>query len=297
MKLRIGCLMLLLLSLVLPTAAQVETRTGPNGSTGQNAPTVLQVTGGTGGAGGMGFASGAGGGIRLTSGIGGFPFGAGGRMQLTSGVGGGAAGGCPIPPGPPCSNSGGIGGSVQIMGGIGGAGATSGVAFSSGGPGGSITLQPGAGGTAGNHGRHGAPGNVLLAPSFGKVGIGFSTPTVTLDVVSGGGTLADAWNIRSSRRFKTNIQPLIGALEKVERLQGVSYERKADGKHEIGVVAEDVNRVVPEVVSSDPDTHEVQGVDYSRLAALLIEAVKSQQAEIQQLKARIEQLTSMAPGK
>ena len=112
----------------------------------------------------------------------------------------------------------------------------------------------------------------------------------------GGSTLADAWNIRSSRRFKINIQPLIGALEKVERLQGVSYERKADGKHEIGVVAEDVAQIVPEVVSRDPETHEVQGVDYSRLAALLIEAVKSQEAEIQQLKVRIGQLTSNSSG-
>jgi len=302
MKLGIGCLMLLLLSLVLPLAAQVETRTGPNGSTGQNAPTVLTVTGGTGGgSGGLGFPSGSGGGVRLTSGTGGFPFGSGGGMQFTSGAGAAAAGGCPIPPGPPCSNSAGAGGLVRIMGGTGGAGARSGSAFSSGGSGGSITLQPGAGGTAGLNGRHGASGNVLLAPSFGRVGIGFSSPTVTLDVTPGGGTLADAWNIRSSRRFKTNIQPLEGALQKVERLQGVSYERKTDGKHEIGLVAEDVNRVVPEVVSRDPDTHEVQGMDYSRLAALLIEAVKSQQtelqsqqAEIERLKTQIEQLTSRA---
>src|SRR3989442_1388762 len=60
MKLRIGRLTSGLLFLVLPMAAQVETRTGPNGSTGQNAPTVLQVIGGTGGSGGSGFASGAG---------------------------------------------------------------------------------------------------------------------------------------------------------------------------------------------------------------------------------------------
>lgn len=93
-------------------------------------------------------------------------------------------------------------------------------------------------------------------------------------------------------RIKTNIQPLHGALEKIERLQGVSYERKSDGKHEIGVVAEDVDRIVPEVVSRDPKTHEVQGVDYSRLAALLIEAVKSQQTEIERLNSRIDQLTS-----
>ena len=111
-----------------------------------------------------------------------------------------------------------------------------------------------------------------------------TNPLATLDVGVGGTTKADSWTTRSSRRFKTNIQPLERSLEKIEQLQGVSYERKSDGKREIGVVAEDVAQIVPEVVSRDPKTHEVQGVDYSRLAALLIEAVKAQQAELQSQK-------------
>ncbi|SPE45698.1 hypothetical protein SBA7_950014 [Candidatus Sulfotelmatobacter sp. SbA7] len=164
-----------------------------------------------------------------------------------------------------------------------------------GGAGGSIALRPGAGGSGTTHGK---PGNVILAlPPGGAVGVGTASPAATLDVVAGGTTLADAWTTRSSREFKANIQPLEGALEKVVQLQGVSYERKSDGKHEIGVVAEDVAQIVPEVVSRDPNTHDLQGVDYSRLTALLIEAVKSQQAEIQHLKAQIEQLTSNDGGK
>jgi hypothetical protein len=137
---------------------------------------------------------------------------------------------------------------------------------------------------------------ILLPGTTSGVGIGTTSPAHTLEVVAGGTTLADAWTVRSSRRFKTNIQPLEGALEKVEQLQGVSYERKSDGKHEIGVIAEDVDQIVPEVVSRSPKTKEVQGVDYARLAALLIEAVKSQQAEIQELKAQIGQLTSNPAG-
>jgi hypothetical protein len=137
---------------------------------------------------------------------------------------------------------------------------------------------------------------ILLPGATSGVGIGTTSPANTLEVVAGGTTLADAWTVRSSRRFKTNIQPLEGALEKVEQLQGVSYERRTDGKHEIGVIAEDVDQIVPEIVSRDPKTKEVQGVDYARLAALLIEAVKAQQAEIQQLKAQIGQLTSNPAG-
>jgi hypothetical protein len=121
-------------------------------------------------------------------------------------------------------------------------------------------------------------------------------PTATFELAVGGTTLADQWTTRSSRRFKTNIQPLVGALAKVLQLQGVSYDRKTDGQHEIGVVAEDVAQVVPEVVSRDPSTHEVQGVDYSKMSSLLIEAIKSQQAEIQQLKVLIDQLRSKPSG-
>jgi len=79
---------------------------------------------------------------------------------------------------------------------------------------------------------------------------------------------------------------------KVEQLQGVSYERRADGKHEIGVIAEDVARILPEIVAQNPDTRQIEGVDYSRLTALLIEAIKSQQVEIQQLQIEILQIKS-----
>jgi hypothetical protein len=68
----------------------------------------------------------------------------------------------------------------------------------------------------------------------------------------------------------------------VERLQGVSYDMKDSGKHEIGVIAEEVGAVVPEVVSYEENGKDARGVDYSRLTALLIEATKQQQREIRQ---------------
>jgi len=67
-------------------------------------------------------------------------------------------------------------------------------------------------------------------------------------------------------------------------LRESGFINSPDGQRDIGVVAEDVAQVVPELIARDPDTHEVQGVDYSRFAALLIEAVKSQQAEIEELE-------------
>jgi hypothetical protein len=107
-----------------------------------------------------------------------------------------------------------------------------------------------------------------------------------------GAALSDGWMTYSSRRLKTNIQTIDGALEKVEQLRGVSYDRKDSGHHEIGVVAEEVAEVLPEIVARDPRTQEVQGVDYTRLTALLIEAVKQQQNTIQQLKMQVDQLSA-----
>ena len=128
-----------------------------------------------------------------------------------------------------------------------------------------------------------APGIVggrFVVTQGGNVGIGTSTPANTLEVKAGGTTLADAWTTRSSARFKTNVQPLLGALAKVQQLRGVSYDLRATGKHQIGLIAEEVARVLPEVVSFESNGTDAQGLDYARLTALLIEAVKQQQVQI-----------------
>jgi Chaperone of endosialidase/Collagen triple helix repeat (20 copies) len=139
-----------------------------------------------------------------------------------------------------------------------------------------------------------APGTVngrFVVKDGGYVGIGTANPANTLEVGPGHTTLADAWTTRSSRRWKTNIQTLHGALGKVQQLRGVSYDLKASGKHEVGVIAEEVGAVVPEVVSWEKNGKDAQGVDYSRLTALLIEATKEQQTliQIQQEQIRAQQ--------
>ncbi|MFZ0287379.1 MAG: tail fiber domain-containing protein, partial [Terriglobales bacterium] len=128
-----------------------------------------------------------------------------------------------------------------------------------------------------------------------KVGIGTSTPSNILTIRRGAGhPVSDSWETYSSRRWKTNIKVLPDALAKVERLRGVSYDLKDSGKHEIGVIAEEVGAVVPEVVSYDANGKDASGVDYSRLTALLIEAVKQQQVQIarqaKQIAAQHEQI-------
>jgi hypothetical protein len=126
-----------------------------------------------------------------------------------------------------------------------------------------------------------------------KVGIGTPTPANVLTIAQGAGpAVSDGWNVYSSRRWKTNIQTLHDALEKVEQLRGVSYELKANRKHEVGVIAEEVGAVVPEVVTWDQNGKDAESVDYSRLTALLIEATKEQQVLIQQQQQQIAHLVA-----
>jgi hypothetical protein len=121
-----------------------------------------------------------------------------------------------------------------------------------------------------------------------KVGIGTATPSSVLTIAQGAGhPVSDGWETFSSRRWKTNIQTLHGALGKVEQLRGVSYDLKANGKHEVGVIAEEVGAVVPELVSYEENGKDARSVDYSRLTALLIEATKEQQREFRQQGAKL----------
>jgi len=145
-----------------------------------------------------------------------------------------------------------------------------------------------------------APGIVsgrFVVKDSGLVGIADAFPSRIFQIGSGKGhALADGWDVYSSRRWKTNIRTLDGALGKVEQLRGVSYDLKASGKHEIGVIAEEVGQVLPEVVSYEANSKDAQGVDYSRLTALLIQAVKEQQQQIrtQQRQIRLQEKRAQA---
>jgi hypothetical protein len=125
----------------------------------------------------------------------------------------------------------------------------------------------------------------------GYVGIGLysSVPSNILTVVQNSATdpIADAWTTYSSRRWKMNIQPIEGALNKVEQLSGVTFDWKGTGKHDIGLIAEDVARVIPEVVAFEENGTDAKSVDYARLVSVLIQAMKEQQNEIEELKATI----------
>jgi hypothetical protein len=129
----------------------------------------------------------------------------------------------------------------------------------------------------------------------GYVGIGDVDPAFRLELPNlanpAGRGRANSWLTYSSMRWKEEIRPIENALERVMQLRGYHFRWKPEygGTEDIGFLAEEVARVVPEVVSYEPDG-QVAGMDYSRLTALLVEALKQQQREIAELRSLVEQL-------
>ncbi len=125
--------------------------------------------------------------------------------------------------------------------------------------------------------------NLQVEGNLGLGGAG-SGNILTVQQFSATDPIADAWTIYSSIRWKENVMPLQNALERVSQLRGVSFTWKGDGKQDIGLIAEEVGQVVPEVVAYEENGIDAKSLDYARLVPLLLEAIKEQQAQIDALK-------------
>jgi len=138
----------------------------------------------------------------------------------------------------------------------------------------------------------------LLAMGSGNVGIGHNNPGNILTIQQNSSTdpIADSWTVYSSRRWKENVKTISDAVEKVKRLRGVEYDWKVSGIHDVGLIAEEVGKVIPEIVQYEDDGVDAKSVDYSRLVAVLIEGMKEQQDQIDALKERVNQLTNRLNG-
>jgi hypothetical protein len=88
----------------------------------------------------------------------------------------------------------------------------------------------------------------------------------------------------SSLRYKENVETIKYGLDKVLQMRGVSYNKKDNGVKEVGVIAEEIYEVLPEVVLKN-EQGDIDSVSYSRITAVLIEAIKDLKKEIEDLKA------------
>ena len=103
--------------------------------------------------------------------------------------------------------------------------------------------------------------------------------------MSGNLTMAGNVTAYSDIRLKEDLEVITGALDKVKSLTGYTYTRIDSGERHTGVIAQDVEKVLPEAVNNDG---EHLSVAYGNMVGLLIEAIKEQQAQIDDLKARLE---------
>ena len=98
-------------------------------------------------------------------------------------------------------------------------------------------------------------------------------------------TAAGDINANSDRRLKENIETIDNALEKVSNLRGVYFDLKSNpGVRKTGVIAQEVEEVLPEVVKTSEEGDQIKSVAYANMVGLLIEAVKELKAEVDQLK-------------
>ena len=133
---------------------------------------------------------------------------------------------------------------------------------------------------------------MTIQAGTGNVGIGITSPAYPLDV--NGQIRATNVAVTSDRRLKKNIIPLRDALEGIECLQGVTYtmrDPKVSQDTQLGLIAQDVEKCFPEVVSTDANG--MKAVSYDRLVAPLIEAVKEQQGTIHQLQQETRRLNQV----
>lgn len=106
---------------------------------------------------------------------------------------------------------------------------------------------------------------------------------LTIDFsAAGAATFNDNVTAYSDERLKDNIKTLTDGLDKVEQLRGVTYTR--DEKESIGVIAQEVEKILPEIVLTADDEMGTKSVDYSRITAVLIEAVKELSARVKELE-------------
>ncbi len=85
----------------------------------------------------------------------------------------------------------------------------------------------------------------------------------------------------SSRRWKHNVEPIDDPLRILAKLRGVAFDwdEEHGGHHDVGMIAEDVGEVLPEIVNYEENAIDAHGMDYSKLTPLLVEAVNALRAE------------------
>ena len=127
--------------------------------------------------------------------------------------------------------------------------------------------------------------------TISNVGIGTTNPTQKLEVF-GNIVASGTVTANSDEKLKTNIKTIENALDKVLSIRGVEYDRIDNNDRQIGVIAQEIEKVIPDIVYPKGTTpsYGVKSVAYGNIVALLIEAIKEQNLRIDELERRLEEI-------
>ena len=120
---------------------------------------------------------------------------------------------------------------------------------------------------------------------------GSGITALTLDMsAAGAATFNNDVTAFSDKRLKTDVTDIENALDKVQQMQGVYYRRNdvENAKMQVGVLAQDMEQVLPEVVLTADDEMQTKSVDYGKITSVLIEAVKELSAKVEYLEGKKE---------
>ena len=125
-----------------------------------------------------------------------------------------------------------------------------------------------------------------------RVGIGTTLPSTKLhivgDVLVTGVTTSFDFNSTSDIRLKTNIKKIESPIEKILQISGVTFNWKKDNRSSVGVIAQEIEQVLPDAVCTREDGY--KAVKYEKIVPLLIESVKELTALVETLQAKIANL-------
>ena len=120
---------------------------------------------------------------------------------------------------------------------------------------------------------------------FDSLGVGAAATGTTGDIVATGDITA---YYSSDERLKDNITPLSNAIDKINQIGGYEFDwnsHSSHNGHDIGVIAQEIEKVLPEVVTKRDNGY--KAVRYDKIVALLISAIKEQQLQIDELKSKL----------
>lgn len=114
-------------------------------------------------------------------------------------------------------------------------------------------------------------------------GITVSTSGTGPALTVNGTAIATDFTIPSDSRLKENVVIVDSALDKIMKMRGVYFNKLNETTRRIGVIAQEVEQILPEVVHTDDSPEQMKAVSYANIVGLLIEAIKEQQEMIKKL--------------